>query len=174
MVISINRIGVGYYKPDYNMGQLLTLMVFGDTLTVDDADDMQQSSHQSTAGRGVNDARYCAVHREDEDFEEGDEQGALIPEPTGQGTDDPEVGCDQATDTTDQSRQDEEFDTDRAGHCGGELRRDLSALESWTCVVHQDRTGLVGDVGARLAVVDLSGVGMATTTTPTSVSSWTS
>ena len=149
VVISINRITVDYYEPNYSMGQLLTLMVFGDTITIDNADDMQQSQQLSTAGRSAKDTRYHAARRNDGDFEQ-EEHGALIPGPTGLGTDDPEIDCDRANDTTDESRQDEESGVDGAGHCGGELRRDLSALESWTCTVHQHRTGLVGD-GRRTA-----------------------
>jgi len=55
------------------------------------------------------------------------------------------VSCGGGTGTTDERRQDEESDTDGAGHCGGELRRDPSVLESWTCTVHQHRTGLIGN-----------------------------
>jgi len=155
VVISISCITVAYYESEYDMGQLLTLMVFGDMITVDDADATQQPSQQSTAGRSVKGAQYRAAHQDSGDFEEEDEQGALIPEPTGQGTHDPEFSCDRAAGTTDGGQRDEEFDADRAGHCGDELRRDLSALESWTCVVHQHRTGLVGD-GRR--TVDSSGI----------------
>ena len=106
---------------------------------------MQQSQQSSTAGRGVNDTRYRAARQNNGDFEEDDEQGALTPGPTGLGTNDPDVDCGRATDTTDENRQDEEFIADGAGHCGGELRGDMSALESWTRTVQQHRTGLVSD-----------------------------
>ena len=125
------------------MDQLQTFEVSDYIITTDDADNMQQPQQQSTAGRDVNDARYRVAYPDDRDFEGDGEQGALIPGPTGQGTYDLRGGCGEG-------RQDEEFDADRAGQRGGELRRDLSALESWTCVMHQHRTGLVGD-GRRLA-----------------------
>ena len=55
------------------------------------------------------------------------------------------MSCSRGTGTTDERRQDEESDTDGAGHCSGELRCNPSVLESWTRTVHQHRTGLVGN-----------------------------
>ena len=106
---------------------------------------LEASDDQSTAGRGVNDTRYRNAHSSDRDVEDDNIQGALIPEPTGQGSYDPRSGCDRATDPTSEVQQDEEFDVDRAGQRGGKFRRDSSTLESWDCVVHQHHTALNGD-----------------------------
>jgi len=97
------------------MGQLLTLMVFGDAIaTVDDIDD--------------------------------DENGATIPGPPGPGIHDREMSCIRMSEAADGEQQGNESGADGAGQRDGEFRHDLSALESWSCVVHRHRTGLAGDV----------------------------
>ena len=103
------------------MGQLLTLMVFGDAITVNDDVD-------------------------------GEEDGATIPGPPGPGIRDPEIGCSRSDAAVVGGRQDGESDADGAGQRAGEhFRRDLSALESWSCVVHRHRTGLDDEAQRRPA-----------------------
>ena len=97
------------------MGQLLTLMVFGDAITVDNDKDE-------------------------------DEIGAATPGPPGPGIHDPEMSCIRVSEAADGEQQDDESGADGAGQRDGEFRHDLSALESWSCVVHRHRTGLAGDV----------------------------
>jgi len=117
------------------MGQLLTLMVFGDMVATD-ADNTQQQrrqSQQSTAGNSSSCTQYRAAPHHDDDFEfEEDEgrSGALYTELPSSGLDVPEMSCSRGTGTVDVCHQDEESNVEGAGHCGGELRSDLSALES--------------------------------------------
>ena len=72
MVTSFNRIAAGYYEPNDDMGQLLTLMVFGD-MVASDADNMQQPQRQpqqGTAGRSTTVTRYrVAQHSDDDEVE---------------------------------------------------------------------------------------------------------
>jgi len=129
------------------MGQLLTLMVFGDMVGVAaDADNTQrqrQQSRQSTAGNSSSCTQYRTAQHDDDDIDSEENEGrpgALYTGPPGPGLDDPEMSCSGGTGTTDERHQDEESDTNGAGHCSGELRCDPSVLESWTCTVHQHRT----------------------------------
>ena len=151
MVISLNCLTVDYYKLYDNMGQLLTLMVFGDMVT-SDADNtrhLQRQSQQSTAERSAAVTRYRAAEHSDDDeveFEEDEERsGALYTELTSSRPHDLERSCSGDTGTTDERRQGEESDTNGAGHCSGELRCDPSVMESWSSSVHQHRTGLIGN-----------------------------
>ena len=103
---------------------------------------MQQSQHQSIVESGAAGTQYPAVQRNDDDFEQEEEPGALYTGRTCSGPHDPEIDCDQVVDLTGEDGQDEEFTADGAGHCSGERRRKPSALESWTRTV-QHRTRLV-------------------------------
>ena len=132
------------------MGQLLTLMVFGDMVAAN-ADNTQQQrrqSQQSTAENSSSCTQYRTAHHDDDDIKSEQDEGrssAHYTQPTGLGIDNPEMSCSEGAGTTDERHQDEESDADGAGHCSGELRCDPSTLESWTCTVHQHRTGLIGN-----------------------------
>jgi len=156
------------------MGQLLTIMVLGDMVAAD-ADNTQQQrrqSRQSTAGNSSSCTQYRTAHQDEDDTDSDEDEGrsgALYTGPLGPGIDDPEMSCSGGTGTTDERHQDEESDANEAGHCGGELRRDPSALESWTCSVHQHRTGLIGNGRASAGS---SGRGSGRTMTKEIDSSW--
>jgi len=53
--------------------------------------------------------------------------------------------CSKAAGTSDECHQEDNPDEDGVGHRSGEFRCDPSTLETWSCTVHQHRTGLVGD-----------------------------
>jgi len=106
------------------MGQLLTLMVFGDAITVNN----------------------------DDDVENEEANGATISGPPGLEIRDPEIGCSRSDAAVVGGHHAAESSADRAGQRVGEhFRRDLSALETWTCAVHQHRTGLDGEAQRRPA-----------------------
>jgi len=132
------------------MDQLPTLMVSGDmdAANADITQQQQRRSRQSTAGNSSSRTQYRTAPHGDGDIEfEEDEgrSGAPYTNPTGLGLHDSETSCSRGNGTTDDRRQDEESDTDGAGHCSGELGCNPSMLESWTRTVHQHRTGLVGN-----------------------------
>jgi len=132
------------------MGQLLTLMVFGD-MVASGADNTQQQLRQlqqSAAGNSSSCTQYRTARHDDDDIDSEEDEGrtdALYTRSTDLGPRDPETSCSGDTGTTDERRQGEESDTNGAGHCSGELRCDPSVLGSWTCTVHQHRTGLIGN-----------------------------
>ena len=100
------------------MGQLLTLMVFGDAITVNNDDDV-----------------------EDEEM-----NGASISGPPGLEIRDPEIGCSRAGAAAAEGLHGTDSSADRAGQRVGEQhRRGLLALDTWKCAVHQHRTGLRGE-----------------------------
>jgi len=132
------------------MGQLLTLMVFGDVVAsgADNTQQQRRQSQQSTAGNSSSCTQYRTARHDDDDIDSEEDEGrssAHYTRSTDLGSNDPEMGCRGGTGTTDEHHQDEESDADGAGHCSGELRCDPSTLESWTCTVHQHRTGLIGN-----------------------------
>ena len=101
------------------MGQLLTLMVFGDAITVNNDDDV-----------------------EDEEM-----NGASISGPPGLETCDPEVSCGRSDATARGGLHGTDSSADGAGQRVGEQhRRGLLALDTWKCAVHRHRTGLRGEV----------------------------
>jgi len=135
------------------MGQLLTLMVFGDMVAsgADNTQQQRRQSQRSTAGNGSSSTQYRTADDDDDDFELEEEEGrsgAPYTSSTELGLRDPETSCSGGIGTTDECRQDDESNPDGAGHCSGELRCDPSELESWTCTVHRHRTGVVGDARA--------------------------
>jgi len=106
------------------MGQLLTLMVFGDAITVND----------------------------DNDVENEEANGATISGPPGLDIRDHEIGCSRSDAAATGGLHGTDSSADRAGQRVGEqLRRDLSALDTWKCAVHQHRTGLRGEAQRRPA-----------------------
>jgi len=101
------------------MGQILTLMVFGDAITVNN----------------------------DDDIEDGEMNGALISGPPGPETCDPEVSCGRSASTAGGAPHGTDSSADAAGQRVGEhSRRGSSALDTWKCAVHRHRTGLRGEV----------------------------
>ena len=92
------------------MGQLLTLMVFGDAITVSNDDNV-----------------------EDEEM-----NGATISGPPGLETHNPEVGCSRSDAAAIGGLHGTDSSADRAGQRVGEQhRRGLLALYTWKCAVHQ-------------------------------------
>ena len=136
------------------MGQLLTLMVFGDMITADadNKEQPQRQPQQSTAGRSTEVTRYrMAQHDDDDEIEfEGDlgTTGAHYTNSTELGLTDPETSCSGGTVTTDERHWGDESDSDGAVHRSGKFCCNPSELESWTCTVHRHRTGVVGDARA--------------------------
>ena len=106
------------------MGQLLTLMVFGDAITVND----------------------------DNDIEDEEANGATISGPPGLEIRDPEIGYSRSDAAVVGGLHGTDSNADRAGQRVGEhFRRDLSALDTWKCAVHHHRTVLDGKAQRRPA-----------------------
>jgi len=101
------------------MGQILTRMVFGDAITVNN----------------------------DDDIEDGEMNGVSISGPPGSETCDPEVSCGRSASTAGGAPHGTDSSVDAAGQRVGEhSRRGSLALDTWKCAVHRHRTGLRGEV----------------------------
>ena len=99
------------------MGQILTLMVFGDVIN------------------------------DDNDIEDREMSDAITSGPPGPETCDPEVSCGRSASTAVGAPHGKDSSADAAGQRVGEhCRRGSSTLDTWKCTVHRHRTGLRGEV----------------------------